>query len=248
MRHAIWTDFRGVLTPPLRDGLLAYCAGKEFTPGQLGTCLRAIAERHGCPDGMAVLDSGVLTEREWAAEIEQELSGRFGVDADLSRVGDEWWSDRRIDEEWLSALRTWRDAGVFVGMISNLPPDWKDHFAAFAPWDGLFDEVLLSCDLGTRKPEPAMFRLAESRSGLPPEANVLVDDLHDNVGGARRAGWTGVLGGGAATRAAVERIDSLVRSGAPQQGVGTDAPQQGVRTDAPQPLVRTGALHQGAAR
>lgn len=228
MRYAVWTDFRGVLTPPLREGLLAYCAGKEFTPEQLGTCLRAIADRHGCPDGMAVLDSGVLTERQWAAEIERELSGRFGVEADLSRVGAEWWSDRRTDDEWLTALRTWRDAGIFVGMISNLPPDWKGHFADFASWDGLFDEVLLSCDLGTRKPESAMFRLAESRSGLPPEANVLVDDLADNVAGARRAGWVGVLGGGGSTRAAVEQIDSLVRSGAPHQLVRIGAPDQGV--------------------
>ncbi|MFR0353158.1 HAD-IA family hydrolase [Streptomyces sediminimaris] len=228
MRHAVWTDFRGVLTPPLREGLRAYCADKEFTPGQLGRCLRAIADRHGSPDGMAVLDSGLLTEREWAAEIERELAGRFGVEADLSRVGAEWWSDRRLDDEWLAALRTWRAAGIFVGMISNLPADWKEHFAGFAPWDGLFDEVLLSCDLGTRKPEPAMFRLAESRSGLPAGANVLVDDLDDNLAGARRAGWTGVPGGGGATRAAIARIDSLVRFGAPDHLVRTGAPDQGV--------------------
>ncbi|WP_328537736.1 HAD-IA family hydrolase [Streptomyces sp. NBC_00344] len=218
MRHAIWTDFRGVLTPPLREGLRAYCEGKEFTPGQLGQCLRAIADRYGCPDGMAVLDSGVLDERQWAAEIEQELSARFGVDADLSRLGSEWWGDRRIDAEWLAALQSWREEGAFVGLISNLPADWKDHFASFSSWAEMFDEVLLSCDLGTRKPDVEMFRLAESRSGLPPESNVLVDDLDDNIAGARRAGWFAVVGGGDSTRAAIQQIDSIVRAGAPHQG------------------------------
>ncbi|WP_329120900.1 HAD family hydrolase [Streptomyces sp. NBC_01465] len=218
MRHAVWTDFRGVLTPPLREGLRVYCLGKPFSPEQLGQCLRAIADRYGSPDGMAVLDSGTLDEREWTAEIAQELSDRFAVDADLSALGVEWWSDRRIDSKWLDALRTWREAGVFVGLISNLPPDWRAPFLDFADWDGLFDQVLLSCDHATRKPEAGMFRLAQSYSGLPPEANVLVDDLDANVAGARAAGWTGVLGGGAATDAAVQQINSIVRIGAHHQG------------------------------
>jgi FMN phosphatase YigB (HAD superfamily) len=226
MRTAIWTDFRGVMTPPLREGLRAYCEGKPFTPEQLGQCLRAIADRYGSPDGMAVLDSGVLSEREWTAEIEQELSARFGVDADLSGLGPDWWSDRRVDPEWLAALRSWRQAGAFVGVISNLPVDWKDDFADFLDWDELFDEVLLSCDLQARKPEAGMFRHAESRSGLPPESNVLVDDLDDNVAGARRAGWVGVIGGGGSTRAAIERIDSIVRAGTPDHPVRVGALQQ----------------------
>ncbi|MCF3960686.1 HAD-IA family hydrolase [Streptomyces fuscigenes] len=219
-RPAIWTDFRGVLTPPLREGLRTYCEGREFSPDQLGGCLRAIAERHGCPDGMAVLDSGILDERAWTGEIEAELSARYGLDADLSGLGPEWWSDRRLDTAWLDALRTWREAGAFVGMISNLPVDWRGHFAGFAPWGDLFDEVLLSCDAGARKPDTAMFRLAESRSGLPAGDNVLVDDLGDNVAGARAAGWSALLGGGGHTRAAIEHIDSIVRVGAPHQGAG----------------------------
>ncbi|MFF9274407.1 HAD family hydrolase [Streptomyces griseosporeus] len=232
MRPAIWTDFRGVLTPPLREGLRAYCVGKEFTPAQLGQCLRVIADRYGCPDGMAVLDSGILSERQWAAEIERELAGRFGITADLSRLGSEWWSDRRVDAVWLAALRRWRQAGAFVGLVSNLPVDWKPYFTAFLDWDELFDDVLLSCDTGTRKPDAALFRLAESRTGLPPEAHVLVDDLDANVAGARRAGWTGVTGGGDHTPAAVERIDALVRAAAPRN----------------HPPVRVGAPHQGAGR
>jgi putative hydrolase of the HAD superfamily len=221
MTHAVWTDFRGVMTPPLQGGLRAYCEGKPFTVQQLGRCLRAIADRHASPDGMAVLDSGILSEREWTAEIEQELAARFAVDADLSELGTEWWSDRRVNTAWLAALRTWRGAGVFVGLISNLPVDWKDQFSQFADWDELFDEVLLSCDLGVRKPDLAMFQLAASRSGLPPQANVLVDDLADNVAGARRAGWAGVTGGGDATQSAIEQIDSFVRIGAIHQGAVT---------------------------
>jgi putative hydrolase of the HAD superfamily len=51
------------------------------------------------------------------------------------------------------------------------------------------DGVFASCDLGARKPERAFFdRLAE-RLNLEPASLLLIDDSHENVAGARAAGW-----------------------------------------------------------
>jgi putative hydrolase of the HAD superfamily len=51
------------------------------------------------------------------------------------------------------------------------------------------DGVFASCDLGARKPERAFFdRLAE-RLNLEPTSLLLIDDSHENVAGARAAGW-----------------------------------------------------------
>jgi putative hydrolase of the HAD superfamily len=208
--YAVWSDFRGVLTPPLSEGMRVFCEDRDFTPAQIVDCLRAIGRRYECPDGITVLDSGILNEREWTREIEQGLATMFGVSADLSDFGADWWGDRRVDPVWIDAVTSWRAQGAFVGLISNLPVDWKSAFAAFADFDELFDEVLLSCDVGTRKPEPAMFRAAEARSGLPSRFNILADDLAENVAGARRAGWAGVIAGGEATRVAVSRIESIL--------------------------------------
>ncbi|MBD0670556.1 HAD-IA family hydrolase [Streptomyces sp. CBMA156] len=209
-RIAIWSDFRGVLTPPLAEGVRRFCEGADFTPAQIMRCLRAIGERHGSPDGMAVLDSGVLDERRWTGEIERELLSRFDVSADLSDFATRWWSDRRLDEDWAAALRKWRAAGAFVGLMSNLPVEWRGALTAFPAVADGFDDVLLSCDAGTRKPETRIFRLAEARSGLAPRFNVLADDLPGNVAGAREAGWGGVLSGGDATTSAIALIDSMM--------------------------------------
>jgi putative hydrolase of the HAD superfamily len=49
--------------------------------------------------------------------------------------------------------------------------------------------VFASCDLGARKPDRAFFgRLAE-RLNLESTSLLLIDDSHENVAGARAAGW-----------------------------------------------------------
>jgi putative hydrolase of the HAD superfamily len=51
------------------------------------------------------------------------------------------------------------------------------------------DGVFASCDLGARKPDREFFdRLAE-RLNLEPTSLLLIDDSHENVAGARAAGW-----------------------------------------------------------
>ncbi|RJF43810.1 hypothetical protein D4740_02225 [Actinomyces sp. 2119] len=215
MTLAIWTDFRGVLTVPLSEGLARYCQDKPFTSRQLGTCLAALANRHGCPDGMAVLDSGVLTEREWLDEISGLLSQQFGITGSFSGMAEEWWSDRRLNHQWLQFLQERRQAGDFVAVMSNLPPEWRGRFEEFLPWHDLFDAVIVSCEVGARKPESDIFREAERVSRVPGRSSVLVDDITANVQGARDAGWNAVVGGGDATDASIAYIEELVslRSG-----------------------------------
>lgn len=216
--YAVWSDFRGVLTPPLAEGIRRFCEGRTFTPAQIGACLRATSRRYECPDAMAVLDSGLLTERQWTRELERELAAGHGIDADLSGFGADWWSDRRVNPEWMAAVHGWRARGVFVGLMSNLPAEWKAYFAAFTDFAALFDDVLLSCDVGARKPDPAIFQVAQSRSGHAPGYSVLADDLAVNVTGAERVGWAAVLVTGGATRDAVAQVEAFLHGSAATAG------------------------------
>ena len=59
----------------------------------------------------------------------------------------------------------------------------------------LFDAVVVSCEIGLRKPDAEMFNHVTDRLGVDPGSVVLVDDFEANVDGARRAGWHGILVG-----------------------------------------------------
>jgi putative hydrolase of the HAD superfamily/hydrolase len=57
----------------------------------------------------------------------------------------------------------------------------------------LFDQVVISGEVGLRKPDAEVFFLACRRVGLPAEACVFVDDHDGNVEAARAVGMRAVL-------------------------------------------------------
>jgi putative hydrolase of the HAD superfamily len=56
----------------------------------------------------------------------------------------------------------------------------------------LFDEFIVSYEVGAMKPDPRIYQEALRRSGLPASACVFIDDRSENVGGAERVGMHGV--------------------------------------------------------
>jgi FMN phosphatase YigB (HAD superfamily) len=57
----------------------------------------------------------------------------------------------------------------------------------------LFDDIVVSAEVGVAKPAARIFRLAAERLGLPPAACVFVDDWDKNVEAAREVGMQAVL-------------------------------------------------------
>lgn len=188
---AVWTDFGGVLTPPVSETLADFGQRLGVAPDVLRAAMVAVGAAHGT-DMMAPLDTPLMTEDEWTHEVERTLRAGWGVDADLSHFADRWFADRPANEEWVACLRDLRTQGCFVGLLSNMVPAWERHWRALVPPDGLFDDLVLSYLVGSRKPEAEIFALAARRAGVPPSNCVLVDDLPVNCRGAEAAGWHAV--------------------------------------------------------
>ena len=88
----------------------------------------------------------------------------------------------------LDVVRAARTTGVRTGLLSN---SWGLDYPREG-WDTLFDAVVISGEVGLRKPDPAIYRLAAERLGLPPDQIVFVDDLAPNVRAAAAVGMVGV--------------------------------------------------------
>ncbi len=94
----------------------------------------------------------------------------------------------------LDAVRQLHLDGYKLAICTNNFTELGEVWRAGLPLD-LFDAVVVSCEIGCRKPDAEMFNHVTARLGVDPGSVVLVDDFEANVEGARRVGWHGILVG-----------------------------------------------------
>jgi len=205
---AVWTDFGGVLTPSISKTLLDFCASTNVPPEPLVKAMVKVAASYGTDDIMLPIDTPLVTEEEWTRQIREILRVDYQVTMQLTTLADVWFGGRETNEAWADRLRQVRASGVFVGMLSNMVPAWDVHWRRMVDPDELFDDVVLSFEVGCRKPQQEIFALAAARAGVRPEESVFVDDLAKNCAGAAAAGWQTIHF--TDTAAAISRLDELL--------------------------------------
>jgi putative hydrolase of the HAD superfamily len=213
LRGAVF-DFGGVMTqplfrrPPEADALLT---------SLLGVFLQEAAEVYHLPTGdhdLHLLETGRLTEAEYLARLceRHAAAGHPPLDPAVARrmlLG----RPLLACDEMVAAVRRVRTAGYRTGLLTNTAREWGATWRRVVPLDELFDVVLDSSEVGLRKPDPAIYRLACERLGLAPAECLFVDDLECNVAAARGLGMEALLCDDG-TAVAAEVLRRLVGGGA----------------------------------
>jgi putative hydrolase of the HAD superfamily len=116
-----------------------------------------------------------------------------------------------INEEMVELVRDLRAAGLRTGLLTNNARELRDRWWGLLPYDELFDDVVDSHQVGMRKPNLAIYRLALERLGATAERTAFLDDIASNVAAAQAAGMVGVLveHGGEAAIAHVRELAGL---------------------------------------
>ena len=103
---------------------------------------------------------------------------------------DRWFRPR---EGALETLRELRARRYPVGLLSMCAPDTPALWRS-SPLAPLVDVTVFSSDVGLRKPDPAIYRLAASRLGVAPEACCYCGDgSYGELTGAEAVGMTAYL-------------------------------------------------------
>lgn len=140
--------------------------------------------------------AGELTLEEARRErIRTLLSGNGEVPPDgevrdlASRFRDEYRQNRRAAEGVHELLEELRERCILVGIVTNnVTAEQKDKLA-FCGLDPLIDFMVTSEEVGSPKPESAIFEAALERAGCRKnEAVVVGDSWESDILGARRAG------------------------------------------------------------
>jgi len=153
---------------------------------------------------------GQASALEWAQWYSDRLAAAGGptVPPETLVAGERDRFTVTPNQPILDALPRLKEAGCRLAICTNNFFETRDIWQAGLPLD-LFDAVVVSCDLGVRKPDPAMFEHVTAKLGVEPAATVLLDDLAANVVGAQRVGWQAILVG-ADPQQAVDDLESLL--------------------------------------
>ena len=110
---AVWTDFGGVLTPPVAESVAAFCEQAGLSLDLFHTAMREVAAGFGVEDAMAPLDTPLVDQFGWERLMERAVA-RHGVRASFAGFPDRWFADRPTNDAWLDELLRLRASGLFI--------------------------------------------------------------------------------------------------------------------------------------
>jgi putative hydrolase of the HAD superfamily len=84
-------------------------------------------------------------------------------------------ANARLFDDAIPFLTRLSDRGIKIAIVSNCTENTRAMLVATGV-DKLADELVLSCEVGSAKPAPEIFRYALDRLGVSPEAALFVDD------------------------------------------------------------------------
>jgi putative hydrolase of the HAD superfamily len=180
--RAILFDFGGVLADMRWDVAAALEAAHGLQRGALFETLYRTATWREIERGRGDLAA-------WRDEAHRLLEGRAGVP--LPRLHDAWLAARHLIRANVALARGLRP-GYRTVILSNADVTLRGRLRQLGV-DHLFDAIVSSAEEGLAKPEPAIYRLAAERVGVPPEACVFIDDYDANVRAAEAVGMQGIV-------------------------------------------------------
>jgi putative hydrolase of the HAD superfamily len=179
-RSALLIDWGGVLTTNLFVSFHEYCVRSGIDSEQLVASFRANPDFR---ELLISLEKGQIAE----PEFERRFATILGVDSD--GLIDGLFAGVQPDTAMIEAVRTAHDAGIRTALVSN---SWGVHRYPHDLFGELFDGIVISGEIGTRKPAKRMYELGAERAGAQLHECVFVDDLPFNLTPAEELGMATV--------------------------------------------------------
>lgn len=195
--RGLLVDWGGVMTTNLFGSFSAFCEQEGLDSAALVNAFR------GNPEARELLigfEEGRVRERTFETQLGEmlELASPTGL---IDRL----FSGATLEETMVHAVRAARGAGIATGLISN---SWGTTRYPRELLTELFDGVVISGEVGIRKPSPRIYELGAQAIGQEPTRCVFVDDLPFNLTPAVELGMATVHH--TAAESTIEELERLL--------------------------------------
>jgi epoxide hydrolase-like predicted phosphatase len=181
-------DYGGVLTESLDETMAAWMGAEGIDAEEF----IALMERWLGPDApvnpVHELEAGRLPVPDFELLLAAQLRRRDGGQVPAAGLVTRMLGGFRMAESMVGVVATARALGLRTALLSN---SWGLDYPREG-WEALFDAVVISGEVGMRKPEGRIYRHTAELLGLSPGQCVFVDDLAHNVRGAVSEGMVGL--------------------------------------------------------
>jgi len=183
-------DWGGVLTMPIHTAIGSWLKATGVDHNHYGAVIRRWVEPlPGEISPVHRLERGELA----VEEVEDLLSAALeheGSTVEAHGLIGKMFADLAIYEDSMTSLVTRAHAaGIRTALLSN---SWGNEYDR-RDWHEMFDAVVISGEVGMRKPEREIFELSLDRIGLPAGECVFIDDMPHNVAAAAQGGLVGIV-------------------------------------------------------
>jgi epoxide hydrolase-like predicted phosphatase len=199
MIEAVIFDYGGVLSTTPFAGIAEFERKMGYPEKSLAQLLFG---RGASPQGPTeeipdhdwhLLETGRLSLDEFHERLVVRSEEALGKPLDLG-IYAQFLRELGVGVHWMMVhrVRQLRAEGYRTAILTNNVKEWGQYWKESIPLD-LFEVIVDSCDVGLRKPDPAIFLLTCERLEVKPEEAVFLDDTRRHVEAARSVGLQAIL-------------------------------------------------------
>jgi putative hydrolase of the HAD superfamily len=187
-------DWGGVMTNPIREMVAVWLDDEDVDHAHYAAAMRpwvvGAYDQNGDTNPIHALERGECTVEEFELLLASRMARRDGVQVVAQGLLTRMFAGSTMARPMQAAVRAIRDSGLRTALLSNSwgMADYPRHL-----FPGMFDVVVISGEVGMRKPEERIFRHAAGLLGLDPAECVFVDDIDINIKAAEAIGMTAIL-------------------------------------------------------
>ncbi|MEV0581962.1 HAD family phosphatase [Nonomuraea sp. NPDC050310] len=192
MVKGILIDWGGVLTSPMGVSIAHWLEADRIDAAHYRQVMRRLITEAYSEDGghnvVHALERGELGAAEFERLLAAELLTLDGTPPPAEGLINRMFAGFAREEAMYGMLREARSRGLKTCLLSN---SWANDYPR-EDWPELFDAVVISGEIGMRKPEPRIFHHALGLIGLEAADCVFIDDIEANILAGTGLGLRGI--------------------------------------------------------
>jgi epoxide hydrolase-like predicted phosphatase len=207
--RGVIVDWGGVMTGPISDIMNAWLEADGIIRESFAAAIRPwLRQAYGASSDdspVHALERGECPHEEFERLLAERLVRFDGQPVVAAGLLTRMFAGAIMESGMLNLMRTLRNVGVRTALLSN---SWGGTGYPRELFPEMFDAVVISAEVGMRKPEEQIFRYAAELLGLKPEECVFIDDIEANVLAAQAIGLVALQHYG--PRRTAERLSELL--------------------------------------